>query len=125
MNLVVEYLKKAFEGRKLSEDAQKLEIPVEKLVALLEGDLHITLDFAKSLEDKISSIVAKDLLAAQVEQSKAEAVAAGAVDVAAQAARVEKPAAAVQAPVRQGRTGQSSSQPSFQKTQAIRSRTIY
>lgn len=124
-NAVVAYLQKAFEGRKLSEDAQKLEIPLEKLVALVEGDLHISIEFAKTLEDKISTIVAKDLLAAQVTQAKSEAIAAGLVDAVAQEARVEKPAAAVQAPVRQGRQGQGSSVPSFVQKQQVRSRTIY
>ncbi len=110
-NAVVEYLKKAFEGRNLEADAEKLLMPVEKLKSLIEDGAIISAKFAKELEEKINSIRASELLDAQLAQAKAEAKAAGKVDTVATEARAAKPAAETEVPQRQGRAGQGSARP--------------
>jgi hypothetical protein len=116
MNAVVTYLKNAFDGRNLEADAEKLGIPVEKLKSIIEEGALISAKFAKELEAKINSIRAVELLDAQLEQAKAEAKTAGSADAAVAQARVEQPAAPTPTPVRQGRQGQGSTQPSFGAT---------
>lgn len=114
MNKVVEYLKRAFEGRNLADDAEKLNITVDKLKALIEEGGLITAKFARELEDKINSVRAKELLAAQLDQAKEEAKLAN-PDAAVKQARAETPAAETPAPKRNGRAGQTSAQPMFSK----------
>jgi peptidoglycan hydrolase CwlO-like protein len=116
MNKVVEYLKRAFEGRNLEADAEKLGMTLENLNALIENGGLISAKFAKELEEKINSIRAKELLDAQLAQAKEEAKAVN-PDAAVKEARVEKPAAETPAPKRQGRAGQSCAQPMFGQQQ--------
>lgn len=109
MNKVVEYLKRAFEGRNLEADAEKLGIPVEKLKALVEEGGLISAKFAKELEAAINSIRAKELLAAQLDQAKEEAKATGDAEGGTKAAAVESPAPATTVKRTGGRQGQGSS----------------
>lgn len=110
-NAVVEYLKKAFEGRNLEADAEKLLMPIEKLQSLIAEGGIISAKFAKELEEKINSIRANELLDAQLTQAKAEAKAAGKTDTVAAEARAVKPAAETEVPQRQGRAGQGCDRP--------------
>jgi hypothetical protein len=110
-NAVVEYLKKAFDGRNLEADAEKLLMPVEKLKSLIEDGAIISAKFAKELEEKINSIRASELLDAQLTQAKAEAKAAGKADSVAAEARAAKPAETTEVPQRQGRAGQGCDRP--------------
>lgn len=109
MNKVVEYLKRAFEGRNLEADAEKLGVPVEKLKTLIEEGGMITAKFARELEEKINSIRAKELLDAQLAQAKEESKATGEAEDGTKAAAVETPAPAKAAKRTGGRQGQSSS----------------
>ncbi len=107
-NKVVEYLKRAFDGRNLEADAEKLGITIEKLQALIEEGGLITAKFATELEAKVNSIRAKELLAVQLEQAKAEASEVANVDEGVKLAREQSPAAETKAPKREGRGTQTS-----------------
>lgn len=109
MNKVVEYLKRAFEGRNLEADAEKLGIPVEKLKALIEEGGLISAKFAKELEAAINSIRAKELLGAQLDQAKEEAKSTGDSETGTKAAAVETAAPEKTTKRTTGRQGQSSS----------------
>ena len=110
-NAVVEYLEKAFAGRNLEADAEKLALSLDELKSFIENGSLISAEFAKELESKINSIRAHELLDAQLTQAKAEAKAAGQSDTVAAQARAVKPAAATEVPQRQGRAGQGCDRP--------------